>query len=173
MNGQLIDIHGLDLISWWPPASGWWLLSGGLILIALLLTLLFRHLIRYPPGSWRREAAAALRELRQRQHEWGPKERASRLSELLRRIAMARFGRARLASLTGEEWLQWLQDNDPEGFAWVRHGHFLLQLPYAPEDWNVDPKELDLLVRAALRMVAASKEDAAHPKRKWRRRAHV
>jgi hypothetical protein len=165
---QLKDIHGLDPISWWPPAAGWWIAGGLLLLVATLLFLWIRHLIHYPPGSWRNEARKALSDLRRRRYQLTSKDAAGALSELLRRIAIARFGRHGQASLSGEEWLLWLQQNDPNGFNWGDRGQVLLSLPYAPDDWVVDQSEVDSLIIAAQELVANSREDAQRPRGRWR-----
>jgi len=158
MTGQLRDIHGLDPISWWPLAPGWWISAALFLLTAVALYLVARHLIRYPPGSWRREAQVALRDLWRQRNQLSQKESAARLSVLLRRIAIARFGREKTASISGFEWLAWLQQSDPNGFDWTERGHILLNLPYAPEDWQAKPGELDELISAALELVAHSRE---------------
>ncbi|MCP3869583.1 MAG: DUF4381 domain-containing protein [Gammaproteobacteria bacterium] len=161
MNGQLRAIHGLDPISWWPPASGWWI-SGALIFLGIfLLIALIRHLIKYPPGSWHREAREAILELRKQSRQLTPKETAGRLSVLLRRIAMARFGRHGMASLSGQEWLEWLDRSDPNHFDWSGRGRLLLSLPYAPDDQSIDPRDIEVLITATQRLISVSKEDAA------------
>ena len=172
MQADLLDIRDLDAIGWWPLAPGWWLSPGLLLLLLFLLTLWIRHLIHYPPGSWRKEADRALRQLRRTHRQHSAKETASQLSELLRRVAMARFGRQRQASLSGDEWLHWLQQYDPNHFDWPEKGEWLLRLPYAPEDQAVDPAQLSELIDAALRLVSASRKDP-RPQRIWRRRQHV
>lgn len=131
---QLRDIRGLDAVPWWPPGPGWWLLA--LLCVALAITLFYvlRHLRRYPLGSWQRSAWRELHRLRQQAESMPPAQLASALSELMRRIAIARVGRAQAAALTGERWLAWLQEHDPAGFAWSEHGKPLLTLPYAPPD---------------------------------------
>ena len=151
---QLRDIRGLDTIPWWPPAVGWWLaaLLGVVLLVALLA--LLRNLRRFPRGSWHRNAWKQLRQLRARAYHMSPQQLAGELSELLRRIAMARLGRARTAGLSGECWLNWLQAHDPGGFAWTDHGHLLLSLPYAPPDSEQgDIKPLLPLIDAAIAWV--------------------
>ncbi|HEB97008.1 MAG TPA: DUF4381 domain-containing protein [Sedimenticola thiotaurini] len=173
MGPRLRDIHGLDPISWWPPAAGWWIGAALVILVVLLLVSLVRYLVRYPPGSWKQEAWAALRHLRSRRHTLTPKQAASELSELLRRIAIARFGRARAARLSGEEWLEWLREQDPNGFDWPARGRILLQLPYAPDDWAPGEETLDELIRAAQRMVRNSTEVYGRRKRSWWRLRRV
>ena len=75
---------------------------------------------------------------------------AARLSELLRRIAIARCGRDRCAGLNGETWLAWLADHDPDGFDWRARGRLLLELPYAPPGETGDRPELYKLIDAAL-----------------------
>jgi hypothetical protein len=131
---QLRDIHGLDPTPWWPPAPGWWLLAFGLILTLWLWWRFFPRL-KIPALSgigWRWDASRRLRELRRRVDKQDPKQSATELSELLRRIAMARFGRNVCAGLTGAEWLQWLHANDPRGYDWSEQGQLLLSMPYAP-----------------------------------------
>jgi len=136
---QLRDIHGIQGVPWWPPGPGWWILAAGL---ALLVFLAFRFRaklrLRIPPlpfvtvGNWRWDAARRLRDLRRRAKDQDAKTTAGELSELLRRIAMARVGRDTCAGLTGRAWLEWLAGNDPKGYDWVQEGGLLLEIPYAP-----------------------------------------
>ena len=154
MAQQIYDIQGLDSIPWWPPAAGWWIVLGLLVLAVTAGFLAVRHFLRYPPGSWRGEAQRALRELRRQRNRRTQKEIAAGLSELLRRIAIASSGRQRTAALTGEEWLLWLEQSDPNGFPWRRHGALLLELPYMPEGRDGAGDQLDGLILAALRMTA-------------------
>lgn len=164
---ELRDIHGLDHISWWPPAASMWLVILLSLLLLALLILWLRQLYLYPPGSWRGEARKALRQLRVRQFHQTAKENASELSELLRRTAMARFGREKQASLSGVEWLNWLQQADPNGFDWAKEGQILLSLPYAPPERELERRSLEHLIDAALAMVVNSHEDYWRPKRDW------
>ena len=129
---QLRDIHELDPVSWWPLAPGWWLVFLlGLFLLYLFFSLL-RNLRRYPAGSWNRDAWKQLRLLKQQSPGMQPRQLAGALSELARRIAVARAGREDAASLSGEDWLIWLETNDPRGYPWTRNGTPLLRMPYAP-----------------------------------------
>ncbi len=167
---QLRDIHGLDPLSWWPPAPGWWLLAFSLL---LLIWLAWRYRaslrLRIPPipvlriGSWRWDAARQLRALRQRATTQDPKQTAAELSELLRRIAMARLGRDACAGLTGEAWLAWLTERDPKQFDWRSRGRPLLIAPYAP------PLPHLAATRAASLKEAARGASAPQPPRQGRR----
>lgn len=148
---QLHDIHGLDGIPWWPIATGWWLLAAMVIVLLVMLVSLVRNVLRYPAGSWRRHAWRQLRELRQQSDRMPVQQLAGDLSELLRRIAIARLGRKQAAGLSGERWLAWLQQHDPAGFDWTQRGKPLLTLPYAPHGAFEDTrKQLLPLINAAL-----------------------
>jgi hypothetical protein len=117
--------------------------------------------LRLPPlpvfniGSWRSDAGRQLRELRRRAAEQGTKETAGELSELIRRIAMARHGRDACAGLTGEDWLQWLNGKDPAGFDWTSGGRLLLDAPYAPPTSQGRQEELYRLIDATETWVTA------------------
>jgi hypothetical protein len=122
----LRDIHGLDTIPWWPLATGWWYLIA--VAGLLLLGVVIRYWMIYTGVwlGWRGDARRQLRELRKDLRRDDPREIAGRLSELLRRIAMARSGRKVAAGLTGGRWLQWLNEHDDSRFDWERHGQILL-----------------------------------------------
>jgi len=153
---QLRDIHGIQGVPWWPPGPGWWLLAAAVLALAVLIWR-FRAKLRLqiPPipfftvGSWRWDAAWQLRDLRKRASTQDGKQTAGELSELLRRIAMARLGRDVCAGLTGQDWLAWLQGNDPRGFDWSREGRALLEVPYAPPADVKRSQELFMLIDAA------------------------
>lgn len=159
---QLRDIQGIQGVPWWPPGPGWWLLAGGVILLAILAWRFRTTLrLRIPPlpvftmGSWRWDAARRLRDLRHRAGTQEIKQSAGELSELLRRIAMARRGRESCAGLTGKEWLAWLNGNDPKGFDWNERGRLLLDAPYHPPGADGRAEELLVLIDAAHDWVAA------------------
>jgi len=158
---QLIDIYGLDPAPWWPPAPGWWLaavmLVLGLMALPRLLPLLTKVRKKRRP-RWQRDAQRRLHNLRHRAGAQDGKETAGELSELLRRIAMARYGRASCAGLSGRGWLDWLHAKDPTGFDWRNKGGVLLDLPYAPEGYQGDAEALQQLIDAALLWTVAAKE---------------
>ncbi|MCM8856892.1 MAG: DUF4381 domain-containing protein [Candidatus Thiodiazotropha sp.] len=155
----LRDIRGIDPASWWPPAPGWWLLLLGLMLLVLLAWWLIRKRRLYPLGRWQQDARHHLLSLRRRMKREPAKQVAGELSELLRRIAIARCGREQTASLTDDAWLDWLQSNDSTGFQWQEKGRLLLELPYAPPDRTAEKTELEQLINAAIHWVS---EEACH-----------
>lgn len=154
LGSRLHDIHDLDRVGFWPMAPGWWMLLAG-ALVLVLLTVVLR---RYPPKwrrllprrGWARMASHELMELKADIDRVEAKHTAAHLSELLRRIAIARCGRHRCAGLQGESWLAWLREHDPEGFDWLENGRALLDLPYAPPGGDQKREELLQLIDAAL-----------------------
>lgn len=131
---QLRDIHLPEPVSWWPPAPGWWLLLALSLAVAGFAAWWLR---RRRAGRWRREALAEWRRLRQR---WGtgqaaPPEIVAGLSVLLRRVAISRYPRAEAASLTGEDWLAFLDARVARGDAGMFRrgaGRALIDAPYNP-----------------------------------------
>jgi len=159
---RLHDIQELDPASIWPLATGWWLVLAGVVLLVLLVIGLRRWRFdwrRYLPRyGWSRHAALELIELRRQAGHRDAKALADRLSELLRRIAIARCGRERCAGLHGDPWLAWLADHDPAGFDWRSRGRLLLELPYAPAG-EIQPRpELRDLIDAALVWTSRAKD---------------
>ena len=154
LTNRLHDIHELDPAGIWPLATGWWLLLAAVVLLLLLYLGLRRwrpdwqrYLPRY---GWTRDAARELTALRDQVGHTDVKTLAAQLSELLRRIAIARCGRERCAGLHGEPWLAWLTDHDPDGFDWRDRGRLLLDMPYAPPGELDNRPELQDLIDAAL-----------------------
>jgi len=159
---RLHDIHELDPVGIWPLATGWWLMLAGMALLILLFIGLRRwrpdwqrYLPRY---GWSRAAARELTVLREQVGHGDVKVLAARLSELLRRIAIARCGRDRCAGLNGEPWLAWLADHDPDGFDWRARGRLLLELPYAPPGEPGGKPELYKLIDAVLAWTTQPRE---------------
>jgi hypothetical protein len=153
----LRDIHGLDGIPWWPPAPGWWYVLATIALVPVVIAVGYWLTNHGPWLGWRSDARRKLSALRRVLPRENPREVAGRLSELLRRIAMARSGRRVAAGLTGETWLHWLAEMDTSGFDWENRGQVLLKAPYMPPSMEVERKEIAALIRAATRWIDATK----------------
>jgi len=128
---QLRDIHMPDPISWWPPAPGWWILLGIVLLSGAGMWLARRYRQR---NGWRRDALAQLSALhRQLQtKEFQPQHIVSELSVLLRRVAVSRFPREEAASISGDEWLAFLERQCRKGTSFQTEvGRLLIAAPYA------------------------------------------
>ncbi|NNM61434.1 MAG: DUF4381 family protein [Steroidobacteraceae bacterium] len=93
---------------WWPPAPGWWALLVLLGLCVLAAAFWWRH----PRLRLRRAALAELRRIRA---DEGDMIRAARaIQNLLRRYALAVYGKDRAARLHGDAWLRLLADGGAE-----------------------------------------------------------
>jgi hypothetical protein len=143
---QLRDIHLPGQPAFWPPAPGWWLVAA--IMIALLAWMAVSALRRYRIHRQRRRVLAALAGL---EHELGSEcspEALAGVSVLLRRLALLRFPRERVAALTGSAWLRFLDDSGGNGRFADGPGRILATGPYQrslPPD--VDAAGLVVLVR--------------------------
>lgn len=119
MIAQLVPPPEPPTISLWPATP----LAKGLCALLLLLLLFFiwRQIQSYRANRYRR---AALAELQQSAGN------ATQIAEILRRTALVAYPREKVAALTGEDWLQFLNQHYP-GTAFAGEvGHALLQSPY-------------------------------------------
>ncbi len=155
----LRDIHLPPDPGWWPPAPGWWLLAllvvGLLVLAAWLLPRpLTRH--RQRRGLERGLGALAL--------EGDANQRARALGEmsrLARRFAMTRFGRDRVAGLSGDKWLEFLDRTSGSRDFTRGPGRLLADGPYrAPAD-AVDSAALVAARQCLLRWARSARHDEA------------
>jgi len=151
----LHDIRGLDAIPWWPLAPGWWFVLGVCMSLLIVFAMRYLWMRRDPLASRCRDARRRLKVLRRRVRKDSVKDVASTLSELLRRVAILRSGRQDCAGLSDKQWLEWLTENDPNGFDWVNRGQLLLIVPYAPDGADIKRKPLFKLIDAALGWVDA------------------
>jgi hypothetical protein len=98
---QLAPDHAPPALGWWPPAPGWWV-------VAVLLPLLVAGCVyAWRRPSWRLRRLA-LRELRQLEKLGDEQDLAQSLEHLLRRYALARFGRTAVAGLSGQGWIDFV-----------------------------------------------------------------
>ena len=136
----LRDIHLPQAVSWWPPAPGWWLLAGALIVLGILLWLGVR---RWQKKQRHRDSMRAFRAIRaQFEQQQDATTLLRELSVLMRRASISFYPRQTTASLTGDAWLQFLDDtsrtkNSADGF---KHGcgKWLASAPYLPDNARPD-----------------------------------
>lgn len=148
---QLRDIHLPAEPGWWPPAPGWWLLATLVAVLAWFMLRVVRRQLRL--RRRRRQMMAALDALLAATPvDTQPLQLLAGLSELLRRAcrnyAPEALGRA------GEEWLEFLDGDDPLQPFSRGPGRILLDGPYRP---TVDATQVTALlpaVRARLRRLA-------------------
>lgn len=100
----LRDIHIPDAISWWPLAVGWWIT---LVLIPILLWISFKVYKYLTQKTAVKTAKKLLAQLKQDRTKTEAQMLAE-ISALIRRVAMSVAPREECASLTGQEWLEYL-----------------------------------------------------------------
>jgi len=124
----LRDIHLPEPVSWWPPAPGWWLLAG---LLLLLAGGIYIYRLLAQKKRLRETVLAELERIRQ-QHLRDRNDivLAQNLSSLLRRASISFYPREDVASLTGEDWLAYLDRTSatPEFDSDI--GKLLVNAPY-------------------------------------------
>ena len=99
---QLASEHAPPPPGWWPLAPGWWVLLGLLLCVAVVF-FCWRKWWRDPHARLRRAALRELREIGARDDDGPVVARA--IENLMRRYALAVFGRERVSRLAGNSWL--------------------------------------------------------------------
>jgi hypothetical protein len=143
----LRDIHLPPAAPFWPPAPGWWVLG-----VVLLLLLAWACTVAWRRRRLQRQRRRILDELAALETDFTRErssERLARISLLLRRIALARYPRERVAGLTGMAWLRFLDESGGHGRFTAGPGRVLAAAPYQ----RSIPHDMDLagfsqLVRA-------------------------
>ncbi len=127
---ELRDVHLPDPISWWPPAFGWWMIVVALLVVAGLVLWAWVYRQRTRP---RRLALSQLQEVKQQFAAHSDEQQTmTLLSDLLRRVAIAVFPRSRVAGLSGQSWLQFLDRTGHTTQFSEGPGRCLLSAPYQP-----------------------------------------
>ena len=104
--GSLDRLHDIAVpppVSWWPPAPGWCVLGG--IALVVLGSFALAGLVRWRRDRYRREA---LTELDRITRDPLAPSSLSAVAELVKHVALAACPRDRVASLTGDAWLAFL-----------------------------------------------------------------
>lgn len=148
---QLRDIRGLDIQPYWMDYLNEFIILAIVLIIVLVLYYSKRF---HNEFSWKQDAKKRLLTLRKKLHS-GEKARIvlADFTELLRQIAIARYGRRSCAGLWGNDWLHWLQLHDPGRFQWLDKGRQLVSSSYAPPDEVIDTDLLKQMLNAAMRWV--------------------
>lgn len=113
--GDLANLADLALpppVSFWPPAIGIWIVAtAGL---AALSVFAWRALHRYRADAYLRKAIAELDALSSASGTDEPATAAA-ISSILKRVALVRYGREQVASLTGADWTGFIARTAPQG----------------------------------------------------------
>ena len=136
---SLRDIHLPDAISWWPPAVGWWVLLALTIVAFIFISKLYRR-ITYTPlnkvvdNTFKNIIA----EYKKNNNE---SDFIIKTSQFLRQTAMSYSGRNNVAQVTGEQWIQTLNNLTEENYFNEKIKKTLINAPYQ-KDINIDAEQL-------------------------------
>ena len=146
----LKDIHFAASPSFWPPALGWW------ILLALLMMLLAGFFLWLNPKLKKRKRHQLQREkllsklaVLEAQLAENPSNKViAEINTLLRQCAVNYYPRSKISSLTGSDWLNFLdQSGNTTGFS-KGAGRILIEAPYqAGVTKNLNRDEFLTLIR--------------------------
>ena len=101
---DLRDIHAAAPPSLWPPAPGWWVLA---VLLLVVLVVFGRWLARrLRQRRYKRQVLNELELLSDCYTKESVADFIAAQSTLMRRVALSRYTRERVASLTGSDWLR-------------------------------------------------------------------
>jgi hypothetical protein len=107
--GEFVEVVSPAAISWWPQTVAWNVL--GLLFAVLLLFRAYKALLSWYRNRYRREAQARLQQLAIRLPEGLP---VSDINRLLKLTALVPFPRQQVASLSGADWVNFLNRQCPE-----------------------------------------------------------
>ena len=132
----LKDIHLPEAIGWWPPAIGWWLLAVLIPLLVAFLYWFYKRLTRKTAIKTAKKNLAAIKQ----NPALDNNQKLRELSMLIRRVAISVTPRTEAASLTGRQWLAFL-DKSVTGAPFSEGcGQLLADAPYR----NTSPTELEI-----------------------------
>ena len=125
---RLHDIVEPPPISFWPPSPGWWVLLGVLLAIGFMLA--WNANQRRRRNAYRHVALRELAAIDQKN--------LSVLPALLKRTALAGYPRKRVASLSGEAWLRFLDETGKTTEFTSGPGHPVISLAYQRDGLEAD-----------------------------------
>jgi|TARA_B100002003_G_scaffold251138_1_gene293260 hypothetical protein len=129
---SLRDIHLPLTIDTWPPAPGWWILA--FLGMAAILTTLYWLWRRWRANAYRREGVKQLDAILSAYESHGDISRyLSEYQILLKRVALTRYDRNIVASLSGEAWADFLDKSSDSMEFTMGEGQALIDSNYRLE----------------------------------------
>ncbi len=139
---NLRDIHLPDAISWWPPAIGWWILLALIILAFIFIPKLYRRMAYTP---LKKVANNTFQNIVDKYNESNNNSNfVNETSQFLRQTAMSYCGREEIAQLTGDQWVQALNNITEQDHFNDNIKQSLLNAPYQ-KNINID---VELLIES-------------------------
>jgi hypothetical protein len=119
---RLHDVIVPPPVPWWPPAPGWLVI--GFLLVLVLVCWFIRGVRHWQSNCYRREALKLLE---------GAHDPVGELPTLIKRVALSVYPRGRVASLTGEQWLTFLDQTGRTDAFTKGSGRWIARLAYEPQ----------------------------------------
>jgi hypothetical protein len=150
---RLHDVIVPGPVPWWPPAPGW--LVVGVALVMILGWWLIRAIRYWQSNTYRREAVALLDKI---------DGSGAELATLIKRVALSAYPRELVASLTGEQWLAFLDRTGRTDAFTTGAGRWLARLAYEPKlAASLSTTELNGLRTAARDWIIRHRPEEAPP----------
>lgn len=128
---QLQDIHLPASPSLWPLAYGWWFL---LSILIFLLAWLFLTLYRKAKLKKRqKQMLSKFKSLEEKLKKNPSNKTIAEINTLLRQLAINTYPREKIASLTGSDWLHFLDQSGKTTNFSKGAGRVLIEAPYQPD----------------------------------------
>lgn len=103
--GDFVEVVSPASISWWPQTTGWILVAAGLLMLAGRFA--WRRLLHWYRNRYRAEALKLLQQVP------AGADTVTEANRLLKLTALAAFSREQVASLCGDDWVNFLNRQCP------------------------------------------------------------
>ncbi len=160
---QLQDIHMPSAPDLWPPAIGWWILLT--FLIVTLIWFLQKIRREAKQKKYRDAIRAKFKQLEKQLNKNPTNQTIAEINTLLRQVAISRYPREQIASLTGAKWLLFLDKSGKTNNFSKGAGRILVDASYQADNLsNLNLIEFTPLIRRWVRKVlgrAETKQNSA------------
>jgi len=147
---QLLQLHDIHLPAgpgWWPPAPGWWVV--GIVLLLLLLWSGIKLFNWYRIKRWRHKLLKEFSQFHNKIDQMDDSEFVTEISSHLRQLSLILFPANDVASLTGNSWLTFLDEQSHQQVFFQEPGKFLIELPYQKSDNALSTEQKKQLLNLA------------------------
>jgi hypothetical protein len=161
---QLQDIHLPDSASFWPLAIGWWILIA--LVIAIATWIIIKTIKRAKKKKHQRKILAKFKILEQKLKTNPSNATIAEINTLIRQLAITYYPRSKVSSLTGGDWLHFLDESgDTQGFS-RGAGRVLIDAPYQQDKQTIENLNLNefipLIQNWAKKIVKSKVKGSAH-----------
>ncbi|QFU74274.1 DUF4381 domain-containing protein [Halioglobus maricola] len=142
------DFHEVvspEAVNWWPQTPGWY--AVGAVILVLLGRYSWRRIRYWYRNRYRKEARLQLQSLPQAGNH------AREINQILKRAALAAYSRTDVASLSGQEWINFLNSRCSEPAFDATQCQCLAEGIYAED--ALDKNDRSALIEASVRWLSA------------------